>query len=114
MRWVLRIFVAFEVIRLLAWLVFLSCIMFGNSPSLGRESETLILVTLGAFYLGFPYSWTISAFSGSWNFFQITPHLPVQLAMTHFVLWAGATGFMYRLLRYIQRRNFMKDPKMGS
>lgn len=104
MRWIMRGFIAFELVRLMAWLCFLGYIAVGYVPDSVRQNETEIFVVLGAFVLGFPYSWIVAVAFGSWDIVQVGSFVPLRIAFAHFFLWASVTTAVGFLLgRHVRR-----------
>jgi hypothetical protein len=59
---------------------------------------------LAAAILGFPYSWMMSALTGSWNFLDLPDTAVVLMALAHFVLWGLLTVVLLCILRTLSAK----------
>jgi hypothetical protein len=84
MSWILRSLIAFEAFRLVCWVIFISYLAFGYSVAEGRENEALVVVHMGALYLGFPYSWLGSLLTAM---LHAHPSSPFAAAVIQFIFW---------------------------
>jgi hypothetical protein len=96
MNWVLRAVIAFEAFRLVGWVIFISYLAFGYSVAEGRENEALVLVHMGALYLGFPYSWLGSLLTAM---LHTHPSSPLATAVIQFAFWAVGSALLIWFVR---------------
>lgn len=99
------LFIVFECIRFVLWTVFLVWLTCAYDANTWRGPEALLIPSLVAFWLGFPYAWIATYLAGTSNLLHAQLHVPISIAFVNFLVWLLVTT----IIAFFSRSSLNKE-----